>query len=425
MSATDEANSSKYWLLKETPAKQAEFLATRVIASVGGECSGKDAFYRGLGYDGNSAYWSVRCTNGREYQVKILADADGATSVIDCETLLIMNGSHCFQKIGELRAVGSAEATQSHTALVAAQSSPSKAVTIEPTPVSGEKPPEQIKFEALIAKWRDAYKAANNSEKPEVRKKRAAELCAEFPTGDVRNWQGTIKDFYPMHTGDGYLWVGVTEFLKFWTTDIPPQSKPFALASKLKKGEAVKFSGTINKDESGDDCFSETSFSESGSMGEPDFTMWFTGLALGANSAVPDEALKDALNCSIQGPNFFVTRIISNKEAELSLTAQDSKLTVVYKIDPWALTAGTSRRTFLSHAKDIVPDIFEQCPQFSEVEVRIKGMFVDKRGNESSEDAAWIRFTRNNAATVNWKNVLSENLPDIADKSWLHPALRP
>jgi hypothetical protein len=277
----------------------------------------------------------------------------------------------------------------------------------------------------LIAKWRDAYKAANDSDKPDIRKKRAAELCAEFPTAEVRDWHGTVKDFYPMTSGDGYLWIEVTEFLKFWTTDIPPQSKPFAVASKLKKGDAVKFSGTINKDENGRDCFSETSFSESGSMEEPDFTFWFSGLAVGADSAVPDEALKDALNCSVSGPNFFLARIIGEKNAELSSKAQSSKLTVVYKIDPWALTAGTSRRMFLSHAKDIVPAIFEQCPQFSEVEVRIKGKFVDKRGNETVDDAGWISFTRHNADTVNWDNVRSDDLPEIADESWLHPALRP
>jgi len=93
------ANDQGEWLLKQTPSEQAALLARRVTASVGEECIGKDAFYQGTGYDGSSAYWSVRCTNGRKYQVKILADANGGTSVTDCETLLIKNGSRCFEKI--------------------------------------------------------------------------------------------------------------------------------------------------------------------------------------------------------------------------------------------------------------------------------------------------------------------------------------
>jgi hypothetical protein len=49
--------------------------------------------------------------------------------------------------------------------------------------------------------------------------------------------------------------------------------------------------------------------------------------------------------------------------------------------------------------------------------------FVDVRGNEKVATAAWIVFTRANAATIGWAGIDQENLPKIADRAVLHPVL--
>jgi hypothetical protein len=49
----------------------------------------------GVGSD-EEAYWSVRCTNGAEYQVQIKADAAGTGTVLECGVLKTVSGIECF-----------------------------------------------------------------------------------------------------------------------------------------------------------------------------------------------------------------------------------------------------------------------------------------------------------------------------------------
>jgi hypothetical protein len=52
----------------------------------------------GMNLMDNDAYWSVRCTNGKSYQIRIKADDGGSTSVLDCDVLKLAKVS-CFQKL--------------------------------------------------------------------------------------------------------------------------------------------------------------------------------------------------------------------------------------------------------------------------------------------------------------------------------------
>jgi len=36
-----------------------------------------------------------------------------------------------------------------------------------------------------------------------------------------------------------------------------------------------------------------------------------------------------------------------------------------------------------------------------------------------------MAFSRDNAKTIQWKNIDYENLWEIADSAWLHPSLKP
>ena len=62
------------------------------------KCTGAQAFFMGSGSD-EEAYWSVRCTNGAEYQVQIKADAAGAGTVLECGVLKTVSGIECFKSL--------------------------------------------------------------------------------------------------------------------------------------------------------------------------------------------------------------------------------------------------------------------------------------------------------------------------------------
>jgi hypothetical protein len=72
-----------------------------LLGQIAGEgCSGDSAFYMGMDKETN-AYWSVRCTNGRSYQVQIQPNATGSTSIMDCDVLKAVAKVSCFAKLDQ------------------------------------------------------------------------------------------------------------------------------------------------------------------------------------------------------------------------------------------------------------------------------------------------------------------------------------
>jgi hypothetical protein len=72
-----------------------------IVASSGDRCRGKDAFFMGSDPKDNEAYWSVRCTNGKSYEVAIKANATGSTSIMDCAALKAVADVDCFVKLSD------------------------------------------------------------------------------------------------------------------------------------------------------------------------------------------------------------------------------------------------------------------------------------------------------------------------------------
>jgi hypothetical protein len=56
---------------------------------------------KGCNKKDNSAFWSVQCSNGKSYQVSILANATGSTRVMDCKLVKAVANVSCFQKLDE------------------------------------------------------------------------------------------------------------------------------------------------------------------------------------------------------------------------------------------------------------------------------------------------------------------------------------
>jgi hypothetical protein len=95
-SVSTSGNLSNDQLSAFTPGERALALGKIVDE----KCVGKDAFYMGMGKD-LSAYWSVRCLNGRSYEVEIHPDARGSTKVLDCRLLWTVAKVKCFKKLDE------------------------------------------------------------------------------------------------------------------------------------------------------------------------------------------------------------------------------------------------------------------------------------------------------------------------------------
>ncbi len=89
-------NPSHDQLLAFSASERAEALGK----AVDDECVGKDSFFMGIGKD-LCAYWSVRCSNGKNYLVTIEADAKGSTKTLDCGFLKVIAKTQCFKKFDE------------------------------------------------------------------------------------------------------------------------------------------------------------------------------------------------------------------------------------------------------------------------------------------------------------------------------------
>src|SRR5207247_11019754 len=83
-------------LLTQSPSGQATFLGK----SVGEGCVGSYAYFMGMAKDKN-VFWSVRCTNGKSYEVMISPDVYGSTKVLECDVLQLVTKTRCFEKLQE------------------------------------------------------------------------------------------------------------------------------------------------------------------------------------------------------------------------------------------------------------------------------------------------------------------------------------
>lgn len=119
-------------------------------------------------------------------------------------------------------------------------------------------------------------------------------------------------------------------------------------------------------------------------------------------------------------PDELARLILGNSDANLTATQDGHAFSIQYNIDPWALTAGTMKSMFEYQVKQIVPAIFNRFPDINDIQITANAQFQGLRGDEYHSPALSIEFTRSNAATVHWDNVLNENLPLVADDFWQH-----
>lgn len=108
--SNDIVNPANDWLLSQSSSGQADMLGK----VVGDGCKGKTPFYQGNMKSGasdstdtgpklptlpgteNDAFWSIRCYDGRSYEVEV--HPDGSGKIMECSLLKAMRAGQCFQR---------------------------------------------------------------------------------------------------------------------------------------------------------------------------------------------------------------------------------------------------------------------------------------------------------------------------------------
>ncbi len=122
--------------------------------------------------------------------------------------------------------------------------------------------------------------------------------------------------------------------------------------------------------------------------------------AIGETTNHSDEALKKTIR----------NAYIEDNQLYLELTANDNLSTNYIKLG------------ILIDSKDIFQSIFTQNKDISAVNISWYFPMVDVKGNTSIDQVVFIEYTKENANTVNWDNILTDNVAVAADNYWEHPA---
>jgi hypothetical protein len=73
--------------------------------------------------------------------------------------------------------------------------------------------------------------------------------------------------------------------------------------------------------------------------------------------------------------------------------------------------------------KKIAQGAFIKFPKIKSVQLVGNLALRDKHGKDTVDRAVMVKSTKVNAATINWENVDSANVVEIADKHWILPEL--
>lgn len=150
-----------------------------------------------------------------------------------------------------------------------------------------DRPDAQQRFETVVSEWRAKYVGAKNDFfREQMRAARGAALCG-LTDGTVNGWIGAVEKITSTLAKDGAIFeVKLNDHL--WFTAGPDaliirkDNNVFVNVSKLGVGDRIRFSGSLvpatgtKVTDYKADCFRENSFTESGSMTDPEYWFRFT-----------------------------------------------------------------------------------------------------------------------------------------------------
>ena len=124
-------------------------------------------------------------------------------------------------------------------------------------------------------------------------------------------------------------------------------------------------------------------------------------------------------------PVAFAKSVASERGSQTFATVSypDRTLIVEFRLEPYASSKTTTVQAFGEITKKIVAPAFNKFPKIRSVQVIGNMALRDKRGNDAVDRAVMVKFSKANAANINWENIAAENVVEIADKHWLLPEL--
>jgi hypothetical protein len=124
-------------------------------------------------------------------------------------------------------------------------------------------------------------------------------------------------------------------------------------------------------------------------------------------------------------PVAFAKSVVSERGSQTFATVSypDRTLIVEFRLEPYSTSKATAVRVFGEITKKIVAPVFNKFPKIKSVQVIGNMALRDKRGNNIVDRAVMVKFSKANAANIDWENVAAENVVEIADTHWLLPEL--
>ena len=124
-------------------------------------------------------------------------------------------------------------------------------------------------------------------------------------------------------------------------------------------------------------------------------------------------------------PVAFAKSVVSERGSQTFATVSypDKSLIVVFRLEPYSAGKATAVRAFGEITKKIAQGAFSKFPKIKSVHLIGNLALRDKRGNETVDRAVMVKFSKVNAATINWENIDPATIVGIADKHWLLPEL--
>jgi len=124
-------------------------------------------------------------------------------------------------------------------------------------------------------------------------------------------------------------------------------------------------------------------------------------------------------------PVAFAKSVVSERGSQTLATVSypDKTLIVEFRLEPYSAGKATAVRAFGEITKKIAQGAFSKFPKIKSVQVIGNLALRDKHGNDIVDRAVMVKFSKVNAANINWENIDPTNIVEIAEKHWLLPEL--
>ena len=124
-------------------------------------------------------------------------------------------------------------------------------------------------------------------------------------------------------------------------------------------------------------------------------------------------------------PVAFAKSVISERGSQTIATVSypDKTLIVEFRLEPYSVGKATAVRAFGEITKKIAKGAFSKFQKIKSVQVIGNLALRDKRGHDTVDRAVMVKFSKVNAANINWENIDPTKIVEIADRHWLLPEL--